>query len=197
MSDYENTPAWPWQIGWSFVFGANLILPLLFGWEMTRRGGWIGMGCAIVVWWTLGLLACVCARRLATRLVYGGVLVALFQGCFIPHIIVGTISLGIWSALSGDAVGDHVVMAGARFPEIGGFVVTFLTGGQLLFLALICGGVITSFAGPPQQETPSVTPELEAEARRRFHERNEVAPQPESHVQPGPGPAFQSPDSAG
>jgi hypothetical protein len=61
--------------GWFALFAANLPLPLLLAFDVTRGGGAVGMCVALVLLWLCGhLLARV--PKLSARVAVGGVLLA-------------------------------------------------------------------------------------------------------------------------
>lgn len=52
-----------WHLAWAAVFGANLIVPLLFGWDTTRGAGRVGLVLGIALMFSLGLFLCYCTFR--------------------------------------------------------------------------------------------------------------------------------------
>lgn len=126
-------------VTWTAVFAANLIIPLLYGWEVTRDGGRGGMGLAILALCLFGLVVSAQSRKMAWALALGGCLVALLQPVMVLHIFAGGLALNLWTGS----------IRGGGLSEFGGFAVTVMTGGPLMVLALVCGLVIDwLFIGP-------------------------------------------------
>ena len=88
----------------------------------------------------LGHLGCARSRKLAFLLVAGGMCVGLSQLCPSLYIIVGAISQEITVRVLHLPVDPHGL---AHFSTLsGGFLMTLLSGGQLLAAALLCGQLI-------------------------------------------------------
>lgn len=111
---------------WSLVFAANLVVPLMAGWQITEHGGRIGMSCAIVGYWFVGVVACARGWSVGLALILGGVLVAASQLLPLLQLMAGMFSLMAWSPPTG---GTEEWMYKLRLSELGGFTVTTLTGG--------------------------------------------------------------------
>ena len=137
MSEANVLPNSFWQATWPIVLAANLIVPSMFGLEVTRGGGRWGMGLAIALVWLSGHLACARFKVLGPRLVIGGVFVGLSQFYPVLQIMAGSSSLDFvsWAGMAG---GEFAGMPD-RLTEFGGFLATLLTGGQLLFVATLVG----------------------------------------------------------
>ena len=149
MGKPEEAAGRPLSRAWLTVFLANSPVPLFYAWFLTAKHGRIGMVAAIVLWWSLGHLVCKTNRRLGLSLVAGGILVALSQ-CFpLLQIIAGMVSLNIYGRLA-QAVAGGSVRGPQEQTEFGGFLVTMLTGGMLMAVALGFGSVIRAviFSGP-------------------------------------------------
>lgn len=102
------------------------------------------MSCAIVGYWTLGLVASVRPGMLGRGLVVGGMLVGLLQLAPMLQIFAGIAALDIWGKVSGQT-GDG--FGGRPLSELGGFAVTAMTGGTLLAAAGFCGMAIVAMSG--------------------------------------------------
>jgi hypothetical protein len=122
----------------------NMALPLLFGLEVTRHHGLIGMCVASLLMLIVGWLFCMLKPAAARKLVLGSLAVALTQVFPILQIIAGSISIGIAQSL-------HLAMQGGDDPEfgiaginneLGGFVVTMFVGIILLSCAGMAGLVL-------------------------------------------------------
>ena len=126
---------WFCLLAWSTIFAANLIVPLLFAWDLTRDRGRIGMAAAIGGWWALSALICVRSRVLATILFVGAALVAISQVWPILHVIAGTVGL----ELAATGTSELYPILGMKMTEGGGFVATAVTGAVLMLFALGSG----------------------------------------------------------
>jgi hypothetical protein len=130
-------PGFAWQVAWFWVFGANLVVPLIYGLEVTRTGGRWGMWIAVAFTWLCGHLACG-RRPLGAIFVIGGVVVALSQLFPMLQFFCGAFSLEVVSKLGLGVTGLTEVRT-----EFAGFVTTMLTASQLMFVAVVCGFVLT------------------------------------------------------
>ena len=126
-------------MAWFFIFALNLIAPLYFGWRMTEDGGRIGMLLAAILLLAVGYWICASARELGFALVVGGVAVALSQVLPMLQIMAGALGCALAVAMglhsNGDAVDSPPMVVG----EVGGFVVTLITGSLLMGAALVTG----------------------------------------------------------
>ena len=103
---------------------------------MIDAGGRWGMLVAIGVLLVLGSGVCIGHRKAGTALIAGGVIVSLTQIFPLPHIVAGMIGLEL--ADKAGMIDDAV-----KLPSIlGGFVVTFVTGGLLIALAGAIGAIV-------------------------------------------------------
>lgn len=125
---------WPTLIAWPFVFGLNLIVPLIFAWDVTQEHGQWGMAVAVfamlVSGWALGCFRPVWLRRV----VMGGIFVAGTQFIPILQVVAGMVAL--------------LVVSGPISNEFMGCVVTLLVGGQLLAVAAGVGLVLSLLFRP-------------------------------------------------
>ncbi|MEX1222975.1 MAG: hypothetical protein WEA31_00360 [Pirellulales bacterium] len=122
---------------WPIVFGVNLIVPALFGAEVTDEQGALGMMAACIMWLVLGWSLCLLHAPFARRLIVGSVLTALSQVFPIIHLIAGMFAIDIATALGLHLGQDHPV--GNVTSEFGGFFVTLLVGGILIACAVVAG----------------------------------------------------------
>src|SRR3954451_1184612 len=114
-----------WRLGWLAIFCLNLILPLPFGWDVTRGGGRAGMFIATVALWLWADHAVRRDRFPRFALLVGGGIVALSQFFAIPQILAGLAAMNIVASL-GLASGAMSITN-----ELGGFTATALTGAFL------------------------------------------------------------------
>jgi len=126
-----------WRLTWSVIFVANLIVPLWLGWLFCSPAGRIPMMIAAFVLWWLGLFAKRLPQAPRTWLVVGAVALAVSQVCPMIHIVVGAAAITIASA---DPVDPEFSGLGAA----GGLLATVLTGGALILVAFVGGGVLVS-----------------------------------------------------
>lgn len=152
----EPTPSQkpPWPLAWSFIFMANLIVPLCFGCLVTEDGGRIGMAVGIVLLWAIGQGLTYGNVAVGRALVVGGVMVGLSQGLLVLQILAGQVSLIILEELGLRNFSDPGIK-----PEVGGLLATLSTGGLLMGAAACCGGLATSlFAGRSARKTVTGVP---------------------------------------
>lgn len=134
-----------WQGYWFAVYVANLLAPLIFGSIATSNGGFFGMALGIAILWLAGQALCARSKDLATTIVPGAVVVALTQLFPITQFYAGLMSLKLISKL-GQTQAEPVLIP-KRITQLGGFLATLITGGQLLFLAWLIGIAIRVVRG--------------------------------------------------
>jgi len=128
---------------WFALFVANLPLPLLLAFDVTRGGGAIGMCVALALLWLCGHALAHRVPKLSARVAVGGVLLAFGQFVPIGHTIAGLAALFAVEVLSPGGCG--------ALSEVQGFFVTVLTAGELLLAALALGTVILGFDQAPSE----------------------------------------------
>jgi MFS family permease len=139
---------------WVAVFILNLPVPLLFAEEMTREHGRVGMAVAAVLILACGILVC-CAvdRKIFGFFIFGAVIVGLAQMAPVLQFIAGLIAILFAHILRvGLIESDDSVKN-----ELGGFIITFVTGGILIAASAIIGGAIYAslrLARPVDTNTP-------------------------------------------
>jgi hypothetical protein len=132
-----------WMIypAWVAAFLFNMAFPLAVAWSMTDRTGRIGMFVAAFVLVVAGCLICAKARQLAIYLVTGAIPVGLSQAVPILQIVAGSAGLAAAQVLGlivrGDDTDRNLGMS-----ELGGFIVTMITGGILMTMGAATGFVI-------------------------------------------------------
>ena len=143
--DYPDLRARVWTLAsWIFVFGINLAVPLIFSSSMTDEHGKLGMFIAVTSLLFSGCLVCAVRRELAVSLLIGGALVGLMQVFPLLQFLAGVIGMAAGSCFGlAEFGGDE------RSPrltsELGGFVVTLITGGSLMTAAACLGWPIQWF----------------------------------------------------
>lgn len=157
------------MIAWPFIFGANMIVPLLFGWELVEQSGALGVLFASVILLALGWLLFVLWPALALRLTFGSIFTALLQIFPILHMIIGIIAFGITFEL-GQATDMNDQAMPRITSELGGFIITSVMGCTLLLFATGIGtlfffifrwheplvGEDTTIAFAPEDPAPKV-----------------------------------------
>jgi hypothetical protein len=128
-------------IVWPFIFGANMIIPLLVGWDMIAEDGAIGAGIASLLLLLLGWALFYVWPAFATRMSVGAILTAILQVFPIVHFIFGLIAFGITVEL-GQAIDISDDSGPGITTELGGFLITSLMGLMLLLLSLGFGVLI-------------------------------------------------------
>jgi hypothetical protein len=128
-----------WAVVWTLVFAGNLVVPLLFGWDMTEGAGRVGMALAVPLLWLAGLLGAGRSARCRPAAIAGGICVGLSQVFPLLHFATGVVSLGVTKQLLwGPPILGEV--GGPRLASVSeGFLATLLTGGLLLVAAASCG----------------------------------------------------------
>ncbi|QEH35324.1 hypothetical protein OJF2_38750 [Aquisphaera giovannonii] len=124
-------------LGWIAVFLLNMIVPLLFGWSMTREGGRVGMAAAILTLFATGCWICTARRQLASPLLLGAAFVGLSQVFPLLQILAGSAGMVAATALRVAENNDDALPR--VIGEAGGFVVTLVTGGLLMAASLVAG----------------------------------------------------------
>lgn len=126
---------------WPVVFAGNMVVPLLFGWEITRDSdsGRVGMGAAAAVLLAAGWALAVWRPVWARLLLIGGTVVGCTQIFPVLQLLVGMFVIGVASELGviGGALGPGLTT------EWEGFVVTLAVGSILLS----CAAVVAWLAG--------------------------------------------------
>ena len=140
----RTSPGWLQNtllIVWPFIFGANMIIPLLVGWEMIAEVGAIGAGLASLLLLLLGWVLFYVWPAFATRMSIGAIFTAILQVFPIVHFIFGLIAFGITVEL-GQAIDISDDSGPGITTELGGFLITSLMGLMLLLLSLGFGVLV-------------------------------------------------------
>jgi hypothetical protein len=128
-------------IVWPFVFMANMILPMLFGWDLLDKAGSIGVLCATLALLIPGWLLIAIWPTAGKRLIVGAILVALLQFFPVLHIILGVIAFEV-TAYLGQATEMNDLQSASIDTEFGGFIITMLVGSGLLVIAIGMGTIL-------------------------------------------------------
>jgi hypothetical protein len=123
------------RLGWAAVFAANLIVPLLLGCMVTAGGGRAGMLVAMGLLWLLGHEGSGRVRNVGFVLIGGGSGVALSQLFPFLQFFAGMFSLTVGQRLG-------LVVEAETTGELGGFLVTLMTGSLLIAVAALLGLVL-------------------------------------------------------
>jgi hypothetical protein len=143
-------------IGWTAVYLLNLILPVLLGWAITNDEAKIGCLTTIVFFYGLGLWASLIKISYFKKLILGGFIVGVLQCCPILHLGFGVIANAIVeSAGHATPAPPPTIQDGIREPSIvnsviGGMMMTLLTGGPLILIAVVLGAL---FSGKSNRKT--------------------------------------------
>jgi len=132
---------------WPIVFTVNLIVPTLFGLQLTRDHGRVGVLIALFGFLTTGWLFCFVKPKAARALIFGSVLIALSQIYPLIHILSGSIALSITTRVNLAVAGDDSQLAHVA-SETGGFLITLLTGLILLACAAATGSMFALVLPP-------------------------------------------------
>lgn len=127
---------------WTFVFAANLPLPILFASSMAKGAAVAGVIAVSCSFWLLGLYCSYQAPGLLRIFSRGGIAVAVSQLVPILHVFAGAAAFEIVRAISGRRPDDNLPLLNIeQFWE--GALTTLVSGGILLIAAGLCGAVIT------------------------------------------------------
>lgn len=143
--------AFEWQWGWALAVAANLPVPLALGTFTVVKGGAVGMFAGVIAFWLVG--AAVIARVPPARsfLVTCGLLFAITQFAPVTQFMAGAAALDLC------APSFQAPEFGPSLSEPTAFLVTLVTGGLLLVVALAGGLFIRLvgwlFVGSPQRPT--------------------------------------------
>jgi hypothetical protein len=142
------TALWGWASGWTAVFAVNLIVPIMFGWNVTANAGRGGMFLAIGFLWAVGAIVSLRRNNLARSLIVGAGLFAFTQLFPIAQMFAGMIAVSVWQLISRRpddrwSAGDDQIYSQLG-SDLGGFVVTILVGIQLVVVA-VTGGYAVRF----------------------------------------------------
>jgi hypothetical protein len=119
---------------WAFVFAINTTMPIFFSAPLTEHHGKLGMSIAVALFLAYGFFLCAFRPELARALIIGGAIVAFMQIFPLFQLSVCVFGMVIGRALGLAEFGEDE-RAPAMSNELGGFVVTFITGGILLIAA--------------------------------------------------------------
>ena len=129
-------------VGWALAFLINLPGPRFMLSAGVYEHGAAGMFVAAAVLFLLGGAVCTAQRNLGLALVFGGVPVGLSQVYPILQFVAELIAISIGEVLGVvEYIGEvgHRDMVWRAVGELGGFAVTFFTGGLLMGAAIACG----------------------------------------------------------
>jgi hypothetical protein len=127
-------------IVWACVFGANLMIPLLFGWDRTSHRGTFGLVGAVATLWITSSALLLMYRKLAAPVIVGSILVAVSQVFPILQVLAGVLSFALAESMGLTEAED---LGPGRIESFsGGFLVTFGTGLLLMAGGAGCGLLI-------------------------------------------------------
>lgn len=123
-----------WVIAWPFIYGANLIVPLMVGRDLIRDAGIFGVTFASVLLLALGCTLFFTWPALAIRLSVGSIFTALLQFFPILHFILGILAFGLAVELGQATYMNDQVMPSID-SELGGFIMTLTMGSMLMLIS--------------------------------------------------------------
>jgi len=149
-----------WHLAWAVVLAANLIVPALLGWEVSRQGGRGGLVTAALVLWAAGHLLLARVPAIGEPVVLGGVVTALTQFFPVLQMMAGLTSLWVVERVSGVPDADRPFSGGMT--DAKAFAATLFTAAQVGVVALVFGPVVRLFAefvadAAQSPSTPSTT----------------------------------------
>lgn len=125
-------------IVWPIVFALNLIVPLLFGGQLVRENGMIGLSVAVGFFLIAGWYVCYASPAVARRLLVGSSITAITQLFPVIQLIAGILALGAVSTL-GLSVDDGDLGIGQISNDAGAFLATMITGSIIAAVAMLFG----------------------------------------------------------
>lgn len=128
-------------VAWPFVFVANMILPMLFGWDLLEKAGFAGVLCATLTLLILGWVLIAVGPSVGKRLIVGSIFMALLQFFPVLHIILGVIAFEV-TAYLGQATEMNDLQSASIDTELGGFIITAMVGLGLLVTAAGMGTIL-------------------------------------------------------
>ncbi|MEO1617339.1 MAG: hypothetical protein AAFV88_15925 [Planctomycetota bacterium] len=148
-SSTEGTPEQPkplrvFYAAWTVVVALNCIMPFLFATSTVNRSGFLGIGLGILTFVIAGAWVGTLGPNLRKGMVSGGLIVALTQFMPIAQLLAGICAIEVIRFL-----GLEAEVTGAPFPimgPVGAYLCTILTGGALIVLTSIFGGIFVMFA---------------------------------------------------
>jgi hypothetical protein len=123
---------------WVAVFVVNLAAPLLFGCMVTEKGGRIGMAIATILCFAAGCWVCANVGEIGVFLIVGGIPIGISQLFPVLQMAAGFVAMTL-----GHVVG--LVDSAHATNELGGFLLTVVTGVLLMSLSVASGFVIQRF----------------------------------------------------
>lgn len=129
-------------IWWLVSFAVNLITPVLFGSDVVREQGIWGVLFGVICAALLGIQACRWWPGLMRRVNVGATLVAISQLVPFVQLIAGLIAINIAERVGLARVEEGQIIEQAN-GELGGFVITVITGAILLGVSLVVGSLLT------------------------------------------------------
>jgi hypothetical protein len=142
MDDHDDRSGWSWFGGWTLLYAANLIVPLMFGSSITADGGRAGMWLVVATLWAAGFAAGYRWGEMRRALAVGGILAALTQIYPLPHMFAGLLALAAWRRLAGEAPNEYP--HDTLHSDLGGFAVTLMSGGLAMVFAIMVGFLLIS-----------------------------------------------------
>jgi len=129
-------------VAWTFVFAANLIVPLLFGWGLTQDHGRTGRLVALVGFLGAGCAFCLSRPIAARKSIAGSVITGVSQVFPILHIISGEITLEITLRFGFVVINNASPMGHDVSGQAEGFLLTLIVGCTLLVCAAGAGQLL-------------------------------------------------------
>ncbi|PAY18545.1 hypothetical protein CKO51_15745 [Rhodopirellula sp. SM50] len=142
------------MVAWPVALGVNLIVPMLFGAEMLGKSGWSGVVIAITMFLLVGWWLCATWPRVAKRLVTGASIVALSQFVPLLQIVAGLVALGVAEAMGQASGADFDQNPFQIKTELGGWIVTVVTGCIMAAASMTIGTLIFLIPGIEKKSPP-------------------------------------------
>lgn len=123
-----------WALIWAAVFCLNLIVPLMYGWDLLIGRSALGMLTALTVMFSTVFVVGKFSSDARKMAISGGCIIALTQMAPILQMSAGLIGIGVTERLLSAPTPPIASVAS-------GFVVTAVTGGVLILAAGLAGAI--------------------------------------------------------
>ena len=130
-------------VSWVLVFAINLPVPMLFGASIVGGVGWAGVLLGMVSILAVTIFMHRISVSLMRIIWTGGIATAASQLFPVPHVLAGSIAIELVRVLG---LLDRDPLMGVKLESTAtAFVITLVTGGILLLVALGVGAIYTAF----------------------------------------------------
>lgn len=144
-----------------------MIVPLMFGLAILQHSGRAGLAIAAGMFLIVGWWICLMSDSWGRRLLFGTLLLAFTQFMPVLQIFAGMFAVNVVDALGMAIQGNDEQIPGV-VSELGGFLVTLLTGTPLAIVAILIGSVYCYIFPGNKRSRPAMDNEAEDAFLRPF-----------------------------